>query len=117
VRANAQSGWPEARLQRHANRCGIKSRERYKQMFEVHQPSVWNFGHSHVKREFLIGETKFHCLAGTAISQVSESSQYQKEVGEERQGTKAFSSSAPCLVGLVRSESNTSVRPEVRVDQ
>jgi hypothetical protein len=35
-------------------------------MFEVHQPSVWNFGHSHVNREFLIGETKFRRLAETA---------------------------------------------------
>jgi hypothetical protein len=33
------------------------------EMFEAHQPSVWYFGHFHVNREFLIGETKFRCLA------------------------------------------------------
>jgi predicted phosphodiesterase len=33
------------------------------EMFEAHQPSVWCFGHFHVNREFLIGETKFRCLA------------------------------------------------------
>jgi|SRR5712671_6479706 len=42
------------------------------EMFEAHQPSVWYFGHFHINREFLIGETKFRCLAEMAISQVSE---------------------------------------------
>ena len=42
------------------------------EMFEAHQPSVWYFGHFHLNREFLIGETKFRCLAEMAISQVSE---------------------------------------------
>jgi len=32
-------------------------------MFEAHQPSAWYFGHFHINREFLIGETKFRCLA------------------------------------------------------
>jgi hypothetical protein len=32
-------------------------------MFEAHQPFAWYFGHFHVNREFVIGETKFRCLA------------------------------------------------------
>ena len=39
---------------------------------EAHQPSAWHFGHFHINREFLTGETQFRCLAETAISQVSE---------------------------------------------
>ena len=42
------------------------------EMFEAHQPSAWYFGHFHINREFLIGETKFRCSAELAISQVSE---------------------------------------------
>jgi len=42
------------------------------EMFEAHQPSAWYFGHFHINREFVIGETKFSCLAEMAISQVSE---------------------------------------------
>ena len=42
------------------------------EMFEAHRPSMWYFGHFHINREFLIGETKFRCLAEMAISQVSE---------------------------------------------
>jgi hypothetical protein len=36
------------------------------EMFEAHQPSAWYFGHFHINREFLIGETKFRCLAEMA---------------------------------------------------
>jgi hypothetical protein len=42
------------------------------EMFEAHQPSAWYFGHFHINREFLIAETKFHCLAEMAISQVCQ---------------------------------------------
>jgi len=42
------------------------------EMFEVHQPSVWYFGHFHIDSDFLIGGTKFHCLAEMAISRLSE---------------------------------------------
>ena|ERR1700687_2826490 len=42
------------------------------EMFEAHQPSAWYFGHFHINRDFLIGETNFRCLAEMAISQVSE---------------------------------------------
>jgi len=42
------------------------------EMFEAHQPSAWYFGHFHLNREFLIGDTNFSCLAEMAISQVSE---------------------------------------------
>jgi hypothetical protein len=41
-------------------------------MFKAHQPSAWYFGHFHINREFVIGETKFRCLAELAISQMSE---------------------------------------------
>jgi calcineurin-like phosphoesterase family protein len=40
------------------------------EMFEAHQPSAWCFGHFHINREFLIGETKFHCLAEMAAFEV-----------------------------------------------
>jgi hypothetical protein len=36
------------------------------EMFEAHQPYAWYFGHFHINREFLIGETKFRCLAEMA---------------------------------------------------
>jgi hypothetical protein len=36
------------------------------EMFEVHQPLAWYLGHFHINREFLIGETKFRCLAEMA---------------------------------------------------
>ena len=39
-----------------------------REMFEAHQPSAWHFGHFHINREFVIGETKFRCLAELAIS-------------------------------------------------
>jgi hypothetical protein len=68
------------------------------EMFEAHQPSAWCFGHFHVKREFLIGETKFRCLAGMAISQVSEVFSAPEGIRRGEQGTQAFSSSAPCLL-------------------
>jgi len=42
------------------------------EMFEAHQPSAWCFGHFHINRDFLIGETKLRCLAEIAVSQVSE---------------------------------------------
>jgi len=45
---------------------GIESRERLQEMFESHQPSAWYLGHFHINREFLIGGTKFRCLAGMA---------------------------------------------------
>jgi hypothetical protein len=53
------------------------------EMFEAHQPSAWYFGHFHINREFLIGETKFRCSAELAISQVSEVFSRQKEFDEE----------------------------------
>ena len=33
------------------------------EMFEAHRPSMWYFGHFHINRELLIGETKFRCFA------------------------------------------------------
>jgi len=42
------------------------------EMLDAHQPSAWYFGHFHINRGFLIGATKFPCLAELAISQVSE---------------------------------------------
>jgi hypothetical protein len=47
------------------------------EMFEAHQPSAWYFGHFHLNREFLIGETKFRCLAEMSeckIARLCESS-------------------------------------------
>jgi hypothetical protein len=55
----------------------------------------------------LVGGTTFRCLAEMAISQVSEVFSAPEGIREESKAQKAFSSSAPCLVGLVRSESNT----------
>jgi hypothetical protein len=53
---------------------GVESRTSLalQEMFEAHQPSAWYFGHFHINRDFLIGATKFRCLAEMAISQVSE---------------------------------------------
>jgi len=42
------------------------------EMFESHQPSAWYFGHFHINREFLIGETKFRCLAEMTVHEVPE---------------------------------------------
>jgi predicted phosphodiesterase len=42
------------------------------EMFEAHQPSAWYFGHFHLNREFLIGETKFRCLAEIAVCELPE---------------------------------------------
>jgi len=33
------------------------------QMFDVHEPEYWVFGHYHVTREFNIGRCNFQCLA------------------------------------------------------
>jgi hypothetical protein len=41
------------------------------EMFEAHQPSAWYFGHFHINREFLIGGTKFDCLAEMAVCELS----------------------------------------------
>ena len=40
------------------------------EMFEAHQPSAWYFGHFHINREFLIGETQFRCLSEMAAFEV-----------------------------------------------
>jgi Calcineurin-like phosphoesterase len=40
------------------------------EMFQAHQPSAWYFGHFHLNREFLIGETKFRCLTEMAAFEV-----------------------------------------------
>jgi len=40
------------------------------EMFEAHRPSAWYFGHFHLNREFLIGETQFRCLAEMAAFEV-----------------------------------------------
>ncbi len=50
--------------------CGgvrwLESVRALQEMFEAHQPSVWCLGHFHINREFLIGDTKFRCLAEMA---------------------------------------------------
>jgi len=58
-------------LNKHADVESRTSRA-LQQMFEAHQPSVWYFGHFHINRKLLIGETKFRCLAEMATAQVSE---------------------------------------------
>lgn len=47
-----------------AKRGGIESRTcaALQEMFEIHQPEVWFFGHYHVKREFALRGTNFLCL-------------------------------------------------------
>jgi hypothetical protein len=40
------------------------------EMLEAHQPSAWYFGNFHINREFLIGGTKFRCLAEMATFEV-----------------------------------------------
>jgi hypothetical protein len=42
------------------------------EMFEAHQPPAWFFGHFHINRKFVVGETKFRGLAEMAKSQVSD---------------------------------------------
>ena len=42
------------------------------EMFEAHRPSMWYFGHFHINREFVIGETRFRCLAELAICDLPE---------------------------------------------
>jgi hypothetical protein len=32
------------------------------QMFDVHKPKHWVFGHYHIRRDFEIDGTQFHCL-------------------------------------------------------
>ena len=34
-----------------------------RRMFEAHQPAAWFFGHYHVRREFMVANTLFRCLA------------------------------------------------------
>lgn len=43
----------------------IKSRtcQALQQMFEIHQPKLWVFGHYHIDKTFQIGATTFRCLA------------------------------------------------------
>ena len=43
------------------------------EMFEAHRPSMWYFGHFHINREFVIGETNFNCLAEMAAFEVVSS--------------------------------------------
>lgn len=40
------------------------------EMFEAHQPSTWYFGHFHIDRQFLIGETRFRCLAELEVREI-----------------------------------------------
>lgn len=42
------------------------------QMFEIHQPEMWFFGHYHVTKQFQIGRTKFQCLAELATFELQE---------------------------------------------
>jgi len=42
------------------------------EMFEARQPSARYFGHFHINKKFLIGDTTFRCLAEIAISPLSE---------------------------------------------
>ena len=42
------------------------------EMFEAHRPSTWYLGHFHINREFVIGETRFRCLAEIAICELPE---------------------------------------------
>jgi hypothetical protein len=52
--------------------CDVESRtsRALQEMLAAHQPSAWFFGHFHINREFLIGETKFRCLAEMAAFEV-----------------------------------------------
>jgi hypothetical protein len=58
-------------LNKHGD-VGSRTSRALQEMFEAHQPSAWYFGHFHLNREFLIGETNSRRLAETAIFQVSE---------------------------------------------
>jgi hypothetical protein len=44
------------------------------EMFEAYQPSAWYFGHFHINREFVIGETKFRCSAELSECNASQDS-------------------------------------------
>jgi hypothetical protein len=37
------------------------------EMSEAHQPQAWYFGYFHINREFVVGETKFRCLADRCL--------------------------------------------------
>lgn len=39
-----------------------RTQQALQQMFELHQPEHWAFGHWHRDKEFTIGKTTFHCL-------------------------------------------------------
>jgi Calcineurin-like phosphoesterase len=41
------------------------------QMFDAHQPEHWVFGHYHVRRDFTIKGTQFHCLPELATLEVN----------------------------------------------
>jgi hypothetical protein len=87
-------------------------------LVEAHPPSAWYFGHFHLNREFLIGETKFRCLTEMAISKYPKPSQRQKEFDEERAGHKKPSRLLrPALLVWFEVRVTRSVCPEVRVNQ
>jgi hypothetical protein len=62
-------------MEQQASRCGIENvaSAARQEMFEAHRPSAWYFGHFHLNREFLIGETKFRCFAEMAGFEVVSS--------------------------------------------
>lgn len=48
--------------------CMSRTSEALQQMFQLHQPKEWVFGHYHVNRSFYVGDypTKFTCVAELA---------------------------------------------------
>jgi hypothetical protein len=42
--------------------ANTRTSQALQQMFEIHQPKHWVFGHYHVRKDFTINGTQFHCL-------------------------------------------------------
>lgn len=45
------------------NCCNSRTAEALQQMFDIHRPKEWVFGHYHIDKSFMIENTKFICVA------------------------------------------------------